>query len=195
MRSDRPMRRRLAVVLLLASIGLGAVGYGIAQSLLRANAESDRADSAVQGVEAACEQVRAMGGECVVTPDEYKGGPGPAGPPGPPGLGVDSVRCASGTWVITYSDSSTSYAGDCTGDRGPAGADGEDGADGIGEPGEPGPVGPSGPPGANGSDGADGNDGRGITSAECDPDTGRWVITYSDGDVDSDAGPCAVLGS
>ena len=79
------------------------------------------------------------------------------------------------------------------------GRDGQDGTDGL-----PGPQGPAGPqgdsgssgtngqPGADGADGADGQpgaDGRGITDALCDPDTDRWVITWTTGET-TDGGTC-----
>lgn len=99
------------------------------------------------------------------------------------------------------------------GKQGPPGRDGKDGVDGAdgspgadGSAGPTGPMGPTGPPGRNGSDGqdgaagadgedgADGKPGRGIVSARCDPDTGRWRVEYSDGTVDEDAGPCTRKG-
>jgi len=106
---------------------------------------------------------------------------GPAGPAGPPGTdgddgrGLVDVECRDGEWLVSYTDGSTALAGDCTGDEGPQGVPGV---------GQPGPAGPSGPPGASG------DDGRGIDSIECVAETGRWRVTYDDGDVVDDAGPC-----
>ena len=72
-----------------------------------------------------------------------------------------------------------------TGPQGPAGPKGDTGATGKDST----VPGPQGPAGERGPAGADGQDGRGIASAICDPDTGRWTITYSD-DTSEDAGPC-----
>ncbi|CAM3460717.1 hypothetical protein STSO111631_20170 [Stackebrandtia soli] len=112
-----------------------------------------------------------------------RGEQGPTGPRGPSGRGVSSVLCIDGTWSVAYTDGTIDPdAGDCTGERGPEGLAGEPGA-----VGSPGPVGPSGPAGPSGETG------RGIASIECDSTTGRWIVTYSDGDVD-DAGSCRPWG-
>ena len=50
-------------------------------------------------------------------------------------------------------------------------------------------VGPAGPVGATGEKGAQGEPGRGIADSHCQ-DNGIWQITYTDGDVDADAGRC-----
>jgi hypothetical protein len=123
------------------------------------------------------------------------GDTGATGPQGKNGTGVDSLLCVEDVWIVTYSDGRVSNAGDgCAGGVGPKGDTGDDGKPGTngtdGAAGPAGPTGPSGPPGADGTDGQDGADGRSITNAECIADTGRWRITYSDGDVDDDAGPC-----
>lgn len=78
---------------------------------------------------------------------------------------------------------------------GPAGQDGADST----VPGPAGRDGADGAPGAPGQDGADstvpgpsgpqGEPGRGIADTYCQ-DNGLWRITYTDGDVDTDAGSC-----
>lgn len=113
-----------------------------------------------------------------------QGEPGPAGPQGRSGRGVSSVLCIDGTWSVAYTDGTIDPdAGDCTGERGPGGVAGDPGA--VGSPGPVGPTGPAGP---------SGEPGRGITSIECNAQSGRWTVTYSDGDIDDDAGPCTLLG-
>lgn len=110
-----------------------------------------------------------------------KGEAGADGSPGEPG--ADGARGEDG------SDGAK-------GDPGSAGADGEPGATGAkGEPGPAGPQGstgergPQGEPGPAGPAGEDGEDGRGIESATCSSDTGRWTVKYTDGES-TDAGPC-----
>lgn len=86
------------------------------------------------------------------------------------------------------------------------GQDGTDGTDGTdGQPGPQGLTGPQGdagssgtdgqpgPPGPAGADGQPGADGRGITDAQCDPDTDRWVVTWTTGET-TDAGTCRTSG-
>lgn len=73
---------------------------------------------------------------------------------------------------------------------GPAGVPGLPGA--AGSPGLAGQPGVDGQPGAAGADGQPGQDGapgRSVTSTTCDPQSGRWVVTYSDG-TSTDGGPC-----
>lgn len=178
-------------VLVAVVLAVGIYGYGLLSARL------DSALSALGDEQQAAE----ARGETPVAPkpselmDDPTYSPGPRGEDGSDGVdgadgrGVASVVCIDGTWRVEYTDGSVDAdAGDCTGDQGPTGAPGSNGADGgPGPSGDPGPAGPSGPAGASGEDG------RGITSAECDPETGRWVVTYSDGDVDEDAGPCRVL--
>jgi hypothetical protein len=67
---------------------------------------------------------------------------------------------------------------------GPAGSPGP-----AGTPGAAGQPGPAGDPGAAGQPGQDGAPGRSVTSTSCDPQSGRWVVTYSDG-TSADGGPC-----
>lgn len=94
-----------------------------------------------------------------------QGEPGPRGPRGPAGRDGDP-----GTSGINGVDGTPGTKGD-TGSAGTKG-----------EPGEQGPPGPTGPAGA---------DGRGITDAQCDDATGRWVITWTDATT-TDAGTCRV---
>lgn len=85
------------------------------------------------------------------------------------------------------------------GERGFTGATGPTGR--TGPPGEIGPRGPlgprgepgedstvPGPAGINGTNGLNGADGRGVQSMQCA--TGGWIITYTDGLTEPDAGPC-----
>lgn len=89
------------------------------------------------------------------------------------------------------------------GDPGDPGTDGEPGADATappapqdgqdGAPGTPGQDGAPGAPGEPGAAGAPGADGRGVADMQCSiqPDgNGVWVVTYTDGSTDPDAGPC-----
>lgn len=38
---------------------------------------------------------------------------GPAGADGAPGRGISDVQCSDGRWIVTYTDGTTSDAGDC----------------------------------------------------------------------------------
>lgn len=85
------------------------------------------------------------------------------------------------------------------GSRGPIGPKGDTGTTGsVGATGIQGPAGPQGEPGIKGDTGEQGpkgdkgEPGRGITDAQCDPETGRWVISYSD-NTSSDGGPCMII--
>lgn len=119
------------------------------------------------------------------------GSPGVTGPTGAPGqTGAPGLAGPTGA---PGSDGQAGGKGDpgTTGPQGPAGP--------AGPQGEPGPAGPPGEPGKDstvpgpageaGPQGPQGDPGRGITSAQCDPDTGRWAITYTDA-TNSDGGPC-----
>jgi type II secretory pathway pseudopilin PulG len=129
----RRARRR---VILLAVLALAAIVIAYLTGLNQYRAtrtEANRADQAASAVEQLCQQVRQLGGTCVVDPHEFRGEPGPEGPPGPPGI------------------------------PGRDGADGRDGLDGTdgppgpaGEQGPPGPHGPMGPPGQEGPQGPPG---------------------------------------
>lgn len=139
---------------------------------------------------------------------QAKGETGPQGPRGPAGpAGRDGVDGKDGRDGKAGTAGETGPAGldGAAGEPGPAGAPGEQGATGetgaagaqgaTGPKGDPGPAGPQGatgeqgPAGDPGPAGADGVDGRGIESATCSTDTGRWTITYTTGEAE-DAGPC-----
>jgi hypothetical protein len=98
--------------------------------------------------------------------------PGEPGAPGAPGVGVSSAFLDGCDVVFTYTDGTSSRVGPLCGPPGPPGPQGEQGV--PGERGEP---------------------GRGIAAMECidenpeDP-ASRWRITYTDGQVQEDAGPC-----
>ncbi|WP_010550536.1 collagen-like protein [Brachybacterium paraconglomeratum] len=137
--------------------------------------------------------------------DGTAGAPGETGPAGAEGAagapGTDGAAGADGDDGEQGAPGPTGTPGEAgeAGEAGASGSDGKPGATGAqgatGAKGDPGPAGPQGatgergPRGETGPAGADGQDGRGITSATCDPDTGRWTITYSD-DTSEDAGPC-----
>lgn len=189
---SRRIPRRLMIgitaVVVLAALALGA---GITASALQVDDESTRADAAVTTAEDLCDQVEAMGGECVRDPDKLEGTPGAEGPPGPAGRGIDYMDCVEGVLVVVYTDGSADRFGDCHAADGEAGTDGEDGEPGAdGEPGPSGPPGPTGPAGEDGTDGSDGEDGRGITSVECTAD--GLIITYDD-ETTHNAGDCRGL--
>lgn len=109
----------------------------------RAEQEQERADAAVESAVQLCAQVRALGGACVVDPEDLRGDPGPAGMPGPPGppgptgpAGDDGDDGQAGSPGSAGSAGPVGPSG-VTGDTGPAGA--------------PGDAGPTGPPGNNGA--------------------------------------------
>lgn len=117
---------------------------------------------------AAAEVCRRVERGDVPGPPGERGPRGPAGPTGPPG--DDGLPGAPGS----------AGAPGPPGATGPPGGAGQDGAD--GEDGAPGPTGPPGPTGSPG---------RGIRDVECVD--GRWRITYTDGEVDEDAGSCRIV--
>lgn len=101
--------------------------------------------------------------------DGAKGDRGETGPPP-----TDSQMLAA---VNTYC--ADQPGGNC---RGAEGAKGEKGSTGdVGPTGPIGPEGPAGPPGSDGSTGATGEAGRGIISIACNPDSQKFIITYTDG--------------
>ncbi len=106
------------------------------QTTDRADTEGRRAETAITSAEQLCQQVRQLGGACVVDPSTLRGDPGPAGPQGPdgpPGLpGREGVDGWPGR----------------PGPQGPAGPAGPQGP--AGPAGEQGPAGPSGPAGEAG---------------------------------------------
>lgn len=126
-------------------------------------------------------------------PRGEQGFPGPAGPTGPAGakgdpgpqglaglLGLPGANGANGS-------NGLDGAPGPVGPPGPPGPQGEQGA--TGATGPQGPAGNDGAAGATGPAGPQGTDGRGIQSAYCG-DSGRWVITYTDGTTQQDAGQC-----
>lgn len=128
---DRRGRRRLVIAIIVTAVAVACVGFSVQSWTMKAQQQEERADHAVQTAVQLCEQVRALGGACVVDPAELRGEPGPAGVPGPQGpQGAD-------------------------GDPGPAGPQGTPGAAGAaGAPGPAGPQGPTGPQGPQGPPGA-----------------------------------------
>lgn len=181
-------RQWIAAVVTILAVALAVWGLASTQrdrsaQQDRADSEASRAETAITTAEQLCAQVRAMGGACVQDPSELRGDPGPAGPAGEPGRGVLTVVCANGVWVVRFTDGAVdSNAGPCTGERGPTGAVGPSGA-----------AGEAGTDGAPGAAGANGSDGRGVSSVECvetAPNSWRWRVTYTDGTVVEDAGPC-----
>lgn len=180
-----------------AVIALGiALLIGLVVATVRLNGQNDklatrvdRADTAqtemkgelddqAAAAEALEQQLRQLGEQPVVIPDDVDDAPivitGPRGD-----------RGASCIEEIGYPR--------C---RGAAGGDGDDGSVGsvgascvaeLGLDACRGQQGPAGPAGADGKDGAPGADGRGITDTQCID--GRWAITYTDGTT-SDGGSC-----
>lgn len=81
-----------------------------------------------------------------VGPRGVKGDTGDVGATGAPGRGIQSMQCATGGWIITYSDSLTEPdPGPCRGPQGEVGPPGPQGVHGEqgpqGAPGEQGPQG------------------------------------------------------
>lgn len=137
-----------------------------------------------------------------VGPQGVPGEDGETGKPGEDGddgsSGADGAPGDAGTDGEAGSDGAPGVDGE-SGADGEAGADGTSGAPGeagpagpqgeTGPQGDAGPQGPAGETGPRGEPGAAGEDGRGLTDAQCDPDTGRWILTWTD-DETSDGGPC-----
>lgn len=126
---NRRLRRRVAIVagaVLVLFALLAYIAVTVAQLDGYAARENNRANAATYTAEQLCQQVRNMGGVCVIDPSQLpKGDRGEAGPPGPQGeRGVQ---------------------GD-PGDPGPSGSPGP-----VGSPGPPGPEGPPGPAGPAGA--------------------------------------------
>lgn len=122
----------LTVVLVLGSY----IVWDTLQSREKAENQGVVASNAITAAQSLCAQVTALGGVCVIDPDQLpKPSPvaGPAGPIGPAGL--------------------PGSAGP-TGRTGPQGPPGPEGAAGL-----PGPPGPAGDPGQDGVNGADGTEG------------------------------------
>lgn len=102
-------------------------------------ASRSQTSTAVASAEQLCEQVRSLGGTCVVDPAELRGEPGPEGPPGPAGPpGIPGDTGEQGPPGLTGLPGAV-------GPTGPPGTDGVDGKDGATGP--AGPAGAQGPPG------------------------------------------------
>lgn len=138
-RRMRTNSRKNTVAVALAALSLVALGWMGSLLTDRADNEQQRADAAVSGAEQLCQQVRQLGGACVVDPSTLRGETGPEGPAGPPGIPGQ-----------TGQDGEPGPAGPAgpVGSPGPAGKEGP-----AGEPGPAGPTGPMGPPGPAGPPG------------------------------------------
>lgn len=181
---------------LVVMIVIAGVLFGVTVGLLL-----DRADQAEQSRDAVAGQSQQLV-ECVRDPatadceeeaaeveqtieDVDPPMPGPAGADGSDGLdGQDGTDGVDGTDGERGPRGQRGFIGP-VGPGGQPGTDGLDGLDGgqgpVGPTGEPGPRGTDGSPGAPGQDGPPGADGRGIRSMSCEPDTQRFVVTYTDG--------------
>ncbi len=150
MRSTGRMERPSIWFWILVIIGGVSTGV-LAAIILAISADTQRTRSHVQANEVAiaalAEQVKALGGEPVVQPNQLTPGsnvvvvPGPAGP-----RGIDGKDGAAGE-------------PGAPGLAGPSGAQGEPGVPGAGEAGPVGPSGPAGPQGEPGPAGAQGEPG------------------------------------
>lgn len=135
-------------------------------------ATGPQGDQGIRGLPGDKGDIGAQGDPGPLGPVGAAGDPGSDGEPGTPGAdGSPGARGEPGS----------------TGKQGPIGATGPAGP--TGPAGEPGPQGIPGEQGAPGEDGEDGTSGRGIESATCSPDTGRWTIEYTD-ETTGDGGPC-----
>jgi collagen triple helix repeat protein len=120
-----PPRRGRPILVLVITLVATAVGVWLLIKMVEQNdTQNRRADQAVQSAVQLCQQVRQLGGACVVNPEELRGEPGAQGVPGPQGL---------------------------PGSNGRDGIDGQPGAQ--GPQGEPGPAGPRGDTGSTGPQG------------------------------------------
>lgn len=160
-------RRRAAVAIVATVLIAGGLVWAGAQMGHARDQEQKRADTAVSGAEQLCQQVRQLGGTCVVDPDELRGEQGPEGPVGPPGPpGVPGLPGTAGT---DGQPGATGPPGG-RGESGPAGAAGKDGAAGLpGPTGAQGPQGPEGPPGPQGE--------AGPAGAQCPDGTHAETVT------------------
>jgi hypothetical protein len=80
-----PLRWLLVAMILGTIIALGLGIYSFVEIQQQAERERLRANEAVATAEELCEQVRALGRECVKDPDQLRGETGPAGERGPIG--------------------------------------------------------------------------------------------------------------
>ena len=74
-----PLRWLLLAMILGTVIALGLGIYSFVEIQQQAEREKQRANEAVATAEELCEQVRALGRECVKDPEQLRGDPGPAG--------------------------------------------------------------------------------------------------------------------
>lgn len=124
---------RLAFVgtIVLTVVAVGLLAYTVHLLSQRGNQEEQRANVATSTAVQLCEQVRQLGGACVVDPSQLRGEPGVQGIPGLPGRdgkdGRDGVDGSPGP----------------AGSPGPQGVQGERGE--TGQPGATGATGPAGP--------------------------------------------------
>lgn len=144
-------RWRVAAVLVLAAVAIFVGGRQTAAVNDKAASETDRANRAVTSVDQLCQQVRQLGGTCVVDPASLRGDTGPAGPQGIPGMpgrdGFDGASGAVGPSGAPGPIGSQGPTGEA-GPAGPAGAAGPTGPQGpTGPAGEAGPAGPACPAG------------------------------------------------
>jgi len=79
-----PLRWLLLTIMLIAVASLALGIYSFVKIHQQADLEKARANEAVATAEELCEQVRALGRECVKDPEALRGETGPAGERGPP---------------------------------------------------------------------------------------------------------------
>jgi hypothetical protein len=128
-RFQQPRKSKGAVKIAILTAILTAAGLWLTIKIVdQSNTKDRQVDQAVESAVKLCQQVRQLGGACVVNPEELRGEPGPGGPPGP------------------------------VGPQGPSGPQGDPGSAGLqgvpgvpGEKGDPGVQGPVGPAGAQGA--------------------------------------------
>lgn len=175
----------LLVGLVVAAVWLNGRNDELANRVDRAEASQTQMkgdlDEQAAAAEALEQQLRQLGEQPVVVPDDVDDAPivitGQKGDRGPSCIEeIGYPRCRGAAGDDGANGSGGSVGASCVAElgleacRGPAGADGKNGTD--------------------GKDGAPGTDGRGIKDAQCGPD-GRWAITYTDGTT-SDGGNCLV---
>lgn len=139
-------------------IAVVLLAFLVTQSLSNSRRADRNSAVAVDAIDAAnrnCQEVRRLGGVCVVNPSELpkpdtgpQGPRGETGPQGPPGPAGQDGRNGSPGPVGPMGP---------PGPPGVAGADGRNGSDGV--DGAPGPPGPAGQDGTDGRDGQDGKPG------------------------------------
>lgn len=101
--------------------------------------EGDRGPAGVRGPQGRTGPPGEIGPPGPVGPRGPKGDTGDVGAIGAPGRGIQSMQCATGGWIIEYTDGLLSESGPC---QGPQGVHGDQGP--MGPPGPEGPQGPQG---------------------------------------------------